>query len=58
MSVSIFSLREEILSFLRDEKIPKREDFQQKLADANFLCALAFLTDITDHLNNLNLRLQ
>jgi hypothetical protein len=53
-----FSLREEILSFLRDEKIPKSEEFQQKLADGDFLCALAFLTDITNHLNNLNLRLQ
>ena len=46
------------MSFLRDEKIPKSENFQQKLADADFLCALAFLTDITKHLNNLNLRLQ
>lgn len=53
-----FSLRGEILSFLRDGKIPHSEDFQQKLADGDFLCALAFLTDITNHLNNLNLRLQ
>ncbi|CAM4567714.1 unnamed protein product [Caretta caretta] len=48
-----FALREEIDSFLKmkNKEVPQ-------LADSTFICNLAFLTDLTDHLNALNLKLQ
>ncbi|KAG6924593.1 GTF2I repeat domain containing 2 [Chelydra serpentina] len=48
-----FALREEIDLF---KKVKNKEVPQ--LADSTFICNLAFLTDITDHLNALNLKLQ
>ena len=48
-----FALRNKIASFLemKNKAVPL-------LADATFQCYLAFLTDITRHLNELNLKLQ
>uniref|UniRef100_A0A8C3IDC5 Uncharacterized protein n=1 Tax=Chrysemys picta bellii TaxID=8478 RepID=A0A8C3IDC5_CHRPI len=48
-----FALREEIDSFVKT----KNKEVPQ-LADSTFICNLAFLTDVTDHLNALNLKLQ
>jgi len=48
-----FALREEIYYFM---KLKKNEVPQ--LNDAKFICDLAFLTDLTGHLNALNLKLQ
>ena len=53
-----FGLRKEILSFLQTEQLSETQMYQTQLCDKNFLCSLAFLTDITMHLNVLNLRLQ
>ena len=47
-----FALRNEIASFL------EMKNNAVFLADATFQCNLAFLTDITHHLNELNLKLQ
>lgn len=48
-----FALRDEIASFIKmkNKAVPL-------LTDSTFQCNLAFLTDITDHLNALNLKLQ
>lgn len=48
-----FALKEEIDSFMKmkNKEVPQ-------LADSTFICNLAFLTDVTDHLNALNLKLQ
>ena len=48
-----FALRNEITTFLemKNKAVPL-------LADATFQCNLAFLTDITHHLNELNLKIQ
>ena len=48
-----FALRNEIASFLEMKNIAV-----PLLANATFQCNLAFLTDITHHLNELNLKLQ
>ena len=47
------SLRDEIASFMKmkNKAVPL-------MTDSTFQCNLAFLTDITDHLNALNLKLQ
>jgi len=52
-----FSLRNEILNFL-EELSADTDGFKGLLQDVNFLKGLAFLTDITQHLNKLNLSLQ
>ena len=46
-----------ILSFLAEE-LSEMHVYQTQLRDKNFLSKLAFLADITMHLNVLNLRLQ
>ncbi|CAM4562464.1 unnamed protein product [Caretta caretta] len=48
-----FPLRVEIDSFMKmkNKEVPQ-------LADSTFICNLAFLTDVSDHLNSLNLKLQ
>lgn len=51
-----FGLRNEILAFLTNENIG--HEYQEKLKDLEFLNILAFLTDLTSHLNTLNLKLQ
>ena len=48
-----FALRNEIAEFMK-----MKNKAVTLLADFTFLCNLAFLTDITDHLNALNLKLQ
>ena len=52
-----FGLRKDILSFLTEES-SETHVYQTQLSDENFLCKPAFLTDITMHLNVMNLRLQ
>ena len=52
-----FGLRKDILSFLTEE-LSATHVYQTQLSDKNFLCKLAFLIDITLHLNVLNLRFQ
>ncbi|GLV33430.1 hypothetical protein CBL_20169 [Carabus blaptoides fortunei] len=51
-----FTLRKEIQLFSME--IGMDEDLTANLADTNFLCSLAFLTDITNYLNVLNKSLQ
>ena len=53
-----FALRKDILSFLQNEQLSNTELYQTQLQDRDFICSLAFLTDITAHLNVLNLSLQ
>ena len=52
-----FGLRKEILSFF-EELMESTNTFQAQLRSIEFLCDLAFLTDMTNHLNVLNLNLQ
>lgn len=54
--VRFFKLRKEIHLFLSEVGID--EDLTANLGDKNFLCSLAFLTDITNYLNVLNKSLQ
>ena len=53
-----FGLRKEILSFFEEELMESTNTFQAQLRSIKFLCDLAFLTDMTNHLNVLNLYLQ
>ena len=53
-----FGLRKEILSFFEEELMESTNTFQAQLRSIEFLCDLAFLTDMTNHLNVLNLYLQ
>ena len=53
-----FALRKDILSFLQNEQLSNTELYQTQLQDRDFICSLAFLTDMTAHLNVLNLSLQ
>ena len=53
-----FGLRKEILSFFEEELMESTNTFQAQLRSIEFLCNLAFLTDMTNHLNVLNLNLQ
>lgn len=55
--IRFYELRHEILSFLQ-QHVPSSVDLQHKLTDIDFLQDLAFLTDITQYLNVLNLQLQ
>ena len=49
----MFSLRKEIAAFLEGRNVDAVE-----FRDEQWIRKLAFLTDITAHLNNLNLKLQ
>ena len=53
-----FGLCKEILSFFEEELMEGTNTFQAQLQSIEFLCDLAFLTDIKNHLNVLNLNLQ
>ncbi|CAH1998494.1 unnamed protein product [Acanthoscelides obtectus] len=53
-----FALRKEIPIFLKNEVTPDTTELENQMADAQFLADLAFLTDMTSHLNELNLKLQ
>ena len=52
-----FSLRKEILFFLRDE-VEGMEKYEILLSDEKFIASLAFVTDFTSQLNILNKKLQ
>ena len=49
----VFELQKEIYEFLKGKGKP-----QPLLSDEKWIWKLAFVTDITDHMNNLNLKLQ
>jgi hypothetical protein len=51
-------LRREIPLFLQDEISPDSTDLEQGMLNPTFLCELAFLTDITRHTNDLDMKLQ
>jgi hypothetical protein len=53
-----FALRREIPLFLKDEISSDTTDLEQEMLNRTFLCDLAFITDITKHMNNLNMKLQ
>ncbi|XP_076832090.1 zinc finger BED domain-containing protein 5-like [Brachyhypopomus gauderio] len=53
-----FALRKEITEFLSIQKTKKADEFSQFMQDQESVALVAFLCDITNHLNNLNLQLQ
>lgn len=53
-----FAIRKEIFLFLQDEFPAKFDKFKFFVEDLDSLCELAFVTDMTNHLNTLNLKLQ
>jgi hypothetical protein len=53
-----FALRREIPSFLKDKISSDTTDLEQEMLNHTFLCELAFITDITKHMNDLNMKLQ
>lgn len=50
----VCDLKQEIANFLQQKKLPHADKF----SDSRWLSRLALLTDITTHLNALNLKLQ
>lgn len=52
------ALRKEIPLFLKNDISSDTSELQDKMRDPQFLADLAFLTDMTQHLNELNLKLQ
>lgn len=53
-----FAIRKEIPAFLNEYVSSDTTELERKLKDPEFLRQLAFLTDLTNHLNSLNLSLQ
>ena len=53
-----FGLLKEILSFFEEQVMDSTGNFQTQFHITEFLCGLAFLTDMANHLNMLNLSLQ
>jgi hypothetical protein len=53
-----FPLRREIPLFLKDEISSGTTDMEQQMLNPTLLCELEFLTDITKHMNDLNMKLQ
>jgi hypothetical protein len=51
-------LRREIPLFLKDEISSDTTDLEQEMLNPTFLCEVAFLTVITKHMNDLNLKLK
>lgn len=56
MSLRFFQLRNEVKIFVKINK--NLNDFDKKLNELDFLESLAFLTDICQHFNEVNLKLQ
>ncbi|CAH1984696.1 unnamed protein product [Acanthoscelides obtectus] len=54
----VFALRKEIPIFLKNEVTSDTTELENQMTDAQFLADLAFLTDMTSNLNELNLKLQ
>jgi hypothetical protein len=52
------ALRREIPLFLKDEISSDTTDLEQEMLNPTLLCELAFLTDITKHMNDLNMKEQ
>ena len=46
------------LHFFEEKLMDSKSNFQAQLQSTEFLCGLSFLTDMTNHLNELNLSLQ
>ena len=53
-----FALYKEVSEFLSGQKSAKSQELLAFIQDAEFISHLAFLCDITSHLNTLNLQLQ
>ncbi|XP_056629866.1 general transcription factor II-I repeat domain-containing protein 2A-like [Diorhabda sublineata] len=53
-----FAIRKEIPAFLNEYVLSDTTELERKLKDPEFLRQLAFLTDLTNHLNSLYLSLQ
>jgi hypothetical protein len=53
-----FALRREISLFPKDGNSSDTTDLEQEMVNPTILCELAFLTDITKHMNDLNVKLQ
>jgi hypothetical protein len=53
-----FAWRREVPMFLKDEISSDTTELEQEMLNPTFLCELAFLTDITKHMNYLNMKLQ
>lgn len=53
-----FAIRKQIPDFIKTEIKKNTIEIQNALKNYEFQCELAFLTDITHHLNQLNLKLQ
>jgi hypothetical protein len=56
MFAAFSALRKEITLFLHTENLG--QEFQRELQDTGFIRSLAFLADLTSHLNVVNLKLQ
>lgn len=54
----LFCLREEVATFFKSLALPKDTDLLNAITSSDFLLDLAFLSDITLQINNLNLVLQ
>lgn len=53
-----FTIRKDILLFIKENPTVKSSEHVTLLEDIEFLTELAFITDLTDHLSILNLKLQ
>ena len=53
-----FSLQKEMLNFLQNETEGMPEKYQLQLSDEKFIDSWAFLANITNHLNILNIKFQ
>lgn len=56
--INFFTLRKEILKFLKVNIKTDTTDVENQIVDKPFLCSLAFLTDVSLHLNKPNLQLE
>jgi hypothetical protein len=52
-----FALRRELPLFLKDEISSGTTNLELEMLNPTFLCELAFLTDITKHMNDLNMKI-